>query len=52
MRKRKESKTRSTKMQYVDLHQWMPKDILLKADKLSMASSLEVQVPLLDIEVI
>lgn len=23
------------KMQYVDLHQWMPKDILLKADKLS-----------------
>lgn len=39
------------KMQYVDLHQWMPKDILLKADKLSMASSLEVRVPLLDIEV-
>lgn len=38
-------------MQYVDLHQWMPKDILLKADKLSMASSLEVRVPLLDIEV-
>lgn len=39
------------KMQYVDVHQWMPKDILLKADKLSMASSLELRVPLLDIEV-
>lgn len=36
------------KMQYLDMHQWMPKDILLKADKLSMASSLEVRVPLLD----
>lgn len=39
------------KMQYLDVHQWMPKDILLKADKLSMASSLELRVPLLDIEV-
>ncbi|MGM0124631.1 asparagine synthase (glutamine-hydrolyzing) [Enterococcus sp. AZ194] len=38
------------KMQYVDVHQWMPKDILLKADKLSMASSLELRVPLLDVE--
>lgn len=38
------------KMQYLDIHQWLPKDILLKADKLSMASSLELRVPLLDIE--
>ncbi|OTN77177.1 asparagine synthase (glutamine-hydrolyzing) [Enterococcus sp. 8G7_MSG3316] len=38
------------KMQYLDVHQWMPKDILLKADKMSMASSLELRVPLLDIE--
>lgn len=37
------------KMQYLDLHQWMPKDILLKADKLSMAHSLELRVPLLDV---
>ena len=37
-------------MQYLDVHQWMPKDILLKADKLSMASSLELRVPLLDVE--
>src|SRR5699024_1970618 len=37
------------KMHYLDLHQWMPKDILLKADKLSMAHSLELRVPLLDV---
>lgn len=36
------------KMQYLDMHQWMPKDILLKADKLSMANSIELRVPLLD----
>ncbi|MFV0557979.1 MAG: asparagine synthase (glutamine-hydrolyzing) [Enterococcus sp.] len=40
--------TEIRKMQYLDMHQWMPKDILLKADKLSMASSLELRVPLLD----
>ena len=39
------------KRQYVDLHQWMPGDILLKADKMSMANSLELRVPLLDKEV-
>ena len=36
------------KMQYLDMHQWMPGDILLKADKMSMAHSLELRVPLLD----
>ena len=36
------------KKKYLDFHQWMPKDILLKADKLSMAHSLELRVPLLD----
>lgn len=40
-----------TKMQYLDLHQWMMGDILLKADKMSMANSLEVRVPFLDKEV-
>lgn len=40
-----------TKMQYLDLHQWMTKDILLKADKLSMAHSIELRVPFLDKEV-
>jgi asparagine synthase (glutamine-hydrolysing) len=40
-----------TKMQYIDLHTWLMGDILLKADKMSMASSLELRVPFLDREV-
>ena len=40
-----------TKMQYLDLHLWMAGDILLKADKMSMANSLEVRVPFLDREI-
>ena len=39
-----------TKMQYLDLHLWMAGDILLKADKMSMAHSLELRVPFLDKE--
>ena len=37
-----------TKMQFVDLNMWMVGDILLKADKMSMANSLELRVPFLD----
>lgn len=37
-----------TKMQYLDLNLWMTGDILLKADKMSMANSLELRVPFLD----
>ena len=40
-----------TKMQFLDTHLWLAGDILLKADKMSMAHSLEVRVPLLDKEV-
>ena len=40
-----------TKMQYLDLHLWMTGDILLKADKMSMAHSLELRVPFLDKEI-
>ncbi|NDI35171.1 asparagine synthase (glutamine-hydrolyzing) [Chengkuizengella sediminis] len=37
-----------TKMQYVDLKLWLPGDILLKADKMSSAHSIELRVPFLD----
>lgn len=40
-----------TKMQYLDLNLWLPGDILLKADKMSMAHSIELRVPFLDKEV-
>lgn len=40
-----------TKMQHLDLHLWLVDDILLKADKMSMAHSLELRVPFLDREV-
>ncbi|NLK40045.1 MAG: asparagine synthase (glutamine-hydrolyzing) [Clostridiales bacterium] len=39
------------KMQYLDLHLWMPEDILLKADRMTMAHSLELRTPLLDLEI-
>lgn len=45
------SKDDITKMQYVDMNMWLTGDILLKADKMSMANSLEVRVPFLDREV-
>ena len=37
-----------SKMQYIDFNFWLVGDILLKADKMSMANSLEVRVPFLD----
>ncbi|MCI8367707.1 MAG: asparagine synthase (glutamine-hydrolyzing) [Eggerthellaceae bacterium] len=40
-----------TAMQTVDILTWMQQDILLKADKMSMAASLELRVPFLDMEV-
>ena len=40
-----------TKMQHLDIRMWMVGDILLKADRMSMAHSLEVRVPFLDKEV-
>ena len=41
-----------TTMQYIDMNTWLEGDILLKADKMSMAHSLEVRVPFLDKEVL
>ncbi|GGF90743.1 asparagine synthase (glutamine-hydrolyzing) [Paenibacillus abyssi] len=40
-----------TKMQYIDIHTWLCGNILMKADKMSMANSLELRVPFVDIEV-
>jgi asparagine synthase (glutamine-hydrolysing) len=38
-------------MQYIDLYTWLRGDILVKADKMTMANSLELRVPFLDKEV-
>jgi asparagine synthase (glutamine-hydrolysing) len=40
-----------TRMQYIDLYTWLRGDILVKADKMTMANSLELRVPFLDPEV-
>ena len=43
--------SKSEYMQFVDIQNWMRGDILQKADKMTMANSLELRVPFLDIEV-
>lgn len=45
---RVKDKSELDKKQYLDLNLWLVGDILLKADKMSMASSLELRVPFLD----
>jgi asparagine synthase (glutamine-hydrolysing) len=37
-------------MMYVDARAWLPDDLLVKADKMTMAHALELRVPLLDHE--
>lgn len=44
-------KNEITKKMYIDMFFWLPQDILLKADKMTMANSIELRVPLLDKEV-
>ena len=40
------------KMLYVDTKTWLPDDLLIKADKITMANSVELRVPLLDHKVL
>jgi asparagine synthase (glutamine-hydrolysing) len=39
---------RVNRMLYVDTKTWLPDDLLLKADKMTMANSIELRVPFLD----
>ena len=41
-----------SKMLYVDTKTWLPDDLLIKADKITMANSIELRVPLLDHKVL
>ena len=41
----------STKMQFIDINTWLVGDILAKADKMTMANSLELRVPFLDVKI-
>ena len=41
-----------SKMLYLDSKTWLPDDLLVKADKITMGSSLELRVPLLDHKVL
>ncbi|MBU6430888.1 MAG: asparagine synthase (glutamine-hydrolyzing) [Patescibacteria group bacterium] len=41
----------STKMQFIDINTWLIGDILTKADKMTMANSLELRVPFLDVKI-
>jgi asparagine synthase (glutamine-hydrolysing) len=40
------------RMSYVDMTTWLPDDLLIKADRMSMATSLELRVPFLDHKVV
>jgi asparagine synthase (glutamine-hydrolysing) len=40
------------KMLYIDTKTWLPDDLLMKADKMTMATSVELRVPLLDSSVL
>lgn len=39
-------------MLYIDTKTWLPDDLLVKADKMTMATSVELRVPLLDFQVL
>ena len=43
---------RINRMLYIDTKTWLPDDLLLKADKMTMANSIELRVPFLDHEIL
>jgi asparagine synthase (glutamine-hydrolysing) len=45
-------KSNLQKMLYVDTKSWLPDDLLVKADKMTMATSVELRVPLLDHQIL
>ncbi len=45
-------KSHLSQMLYVDTNSWLPDDLLVKADKMTMATSVELRVPLLDHQVL
>ena len=49
---RNHSRDYLSRMLYTDTKTWLPDDLLLKADKITMANSVELRVPLLDHEVL
>jgi len=46
------SQSHLNQMLYVDTKSWLPDDLLIKADKMTMATSVELRVPLLDYQVL
>jgi asparagine synthase (glutamine-hydrolysing) len=47
-----DSKSLLGKLLYIDTKTWLPDDLLVKADKMTMANSVELRVPLLDHKVL
>jgi len=47
-----ESQNTLDAMLYIDTKTWLPDDLLIKADKMTMANSIELRVPLLDHKVL
>ena len=47
-----DGKSPLNRMLYIDTKTWLPDDLLIKADKMTMATSVELRVPLLDFQVL
>ncbi len=52
LQERARGQTTLNAMLYIDTKSWLPDDLLIKADKMTMANSLELRVPLLDHKVL